>query len=154
MRLVPPFNTILSSGNRQKYASLIARQSAINSRLGSGTTWEFSTNLMIDRPEPSSGLSLRQILMAIPSQVFPHTPLFHTIDKQWRSENGVTFTFLPENESDARSLIAGFIPFLRHTADPWYMKMFTTEAKLRHSSSKWDQATRQVFSVEEYEIPS
>jgi hypothetical protein len=152
MRLVPPFNTILSSGNRQKYASLIARQSALNSRLGSGTTWEFSTNLMIDRPEPSSGLSLRQILMAIPSQVFPHTPLFHTIDKQWRSENGVTFTFLPENESDARSLIAGLIPFLRHTADPWYMKMFTTEAKLRHSSSKWDQETRQVFSVEEYEI--
>ena len=30
--------------------------------------------------------------------------------------------------------------------------MFTAEAKYRHSSSKWDQATRQVFSVEEYEI--
>jgi hypothetical protein len=152
MRLVPPFNTILSAGNRQKYASLIARQAALNARLGSGTTWEFSTNLMIDRPDPSTGLSLRQILMTIPSQVFSNTPLFHTIDKQWRLENGVTFTFLPENESDARSVIAGLIPYLRHTADPWYMKMFTTEAKLRHASSKWDQDTRQVFSVEEYEI--
>jgi hypothetical protein len=152
MRLVPPFNTILSAGNRQKYASLIARQAALNARLDSGTTWEFSTNLMIDRPEPSTGLSLRQILMALPSQVFLDTPLFHTIDKQWCSENGVTFTFLPENELDARSVIAGLIPYLHHTADPWYMKMFTTEAKLRHASSKWDQNTKQVFSVEEYEI--
>ncbi len=39
MRLVPPFNTILSVGNRQKYASLIARQAALNPRLGTGTTW-------------------------------------------------------------------------------------------------------------------
>jgi hypothetical protein len=38
MRLVPPFNTILSSGNKQKYASLIARQLALNSRIGSTTT--------------------------------------------------------------------------------------------------------------------
>ena len=58
MRLVPPFNTILSAGNRQKYASLIARQAALNSRLGTGTTWEFSTDLMIDHPEPTTGLSL------------------------------------------------------------------------------------------------
>jgi hypothetical protein len=152
MRLVPPFNTILSTGNRQTYASLIARQSALNSRLGTGTTWEFSTNLMLDRPEPTTGHSLRDVIMAIPSQVFPGTPLFHTIDKQWRSETGVTFTFLPENDSDARSIIAGLIPFLRHTAPPWYMNMFTTEAKYRHASSKWDQATRQVFSVAEFEI--
>jgi hypothetical protein len=32
------------------------------------------------------------------------------------------------------------------------MSLFTAEAKLRHASSKWDHATRQVFSVEEFEI--
>jgi hypothetical protein len=136
MRLVPPFNTILSSGNKQKYASLIARQAALNSRLGTGTTWEFSTNLMLARSEPSTGHSLRQLMLSIPSQVFPGTPLFYTIDKQWRSEKGVTFTFLPENDSDARSVIAGLIPYLKHTANQWYMQMFTAEAKYRHSSSK------------------
>jgi hypothetical protein len=83
MRLVPPFNTILSTSNKHKYASLIARQSALNSRLGSSTTWELSTNLMIDRPEPKSGISFRQLMMSIPSQVFPGTPLFHSIDRQW-----------------------------------------------------------------------
>ncbi len=109
-------------------------------------------NLMIDHLEPLTGLSLHRILMAIPFQVFSDTPLFHTIGKQWRSEDGVTFTFFPENESDARSIIAGLILFRHYTADPWYLKMFTTEANFQHASSKWDQATRQVFSVEEYEI--
>jgi hypothetical protein len=71
MRLVPPFNTILSQGNKQKYASLIARQSALNARLGTSSTWEMSTNLLIDRPEPKTGISLRQLLMSIPSQIFP-----------------------------------------------------------------------------------
>jgi hypothetical protein len=32
------------------------------------------------------------------------------------------------------------------------MSMFTSEAKLRHVSSKWDHDTRQVFSIEEFEI--
>jgi len=106
----------------------------------------------LDRIEPQSGRSLRDIIMEIPSQVFPGTPLFHNMDKQWRSENGVTFTFLPENDSDARTIVAGLIPYLRCTAEPWYLSMFTSEAKLRHASSKWDHTTRQVFSVEEFEI--
>jgi hypothetical protein len=152
MRLVPPFNTILSSSNGQKYTSLIAHREALNSRLGTGTTWEMSINLLLDHPAPNTGHSFCQLMMSIPLQVFPGTPLFHTIGKQWRSENGVTFTFLPENGSDARNIIAGLIPYLHYTGDPWYMSMFTIEAKYRHASSKWDQASRQVFSIEEFEI--
>jgi hypothetical protein len=145
MRLVPPFNTILSQGNKQKYASLIARQSALNSRLGTSSTWEMSTNLLIDRPEPKTGISLRQLLMSIPSQIFPGTPLFHTIDRLWRSENVVSFTFLPENDSEARTIVAGLIPFLKDTSSPWYLSMFTAEAKIRHASSKWDPETMTQF---------
>jgi hypothetical protein len=83
MRLVPSFNTILSSGNRQKYVSLIMRQLALNARLGTCTTWEFSTNLLLDKPEQKTGLSFRQLMLTVPSQVFPGTPLFHSIDKKW-----------------------------------------------------------------------
>jgi hypothetical protein len=78
-----------------------------------------STNLLLDKPGPKSGISFHQLMMSIPSQVFPGTPLFHTIDKQWRSENIVVFTFLPENDSDARTIVAGLIPYLKDTADPW-----------------------------------
>jgi hypothetical protein len=120
--------------------------------LGSGTTEEFSTNLIIDHPEPTTGLSLHQIMLSVSLLVFPGTPLFHTINNQWRLENGVTFTFLSENDSEARSIIAGHIPYLCDTMDPWYIKMLTMEEKHRHISSKWDQATRQVLSIEEYEI--
>jgi hypothetical protein len=152
MRLVPPFTSVLSLHNRSKYASLIARQSALLSRLATSSTWEMSTNLMIDRPDPKTATSLRQILMQVESIVFPGTPLFHTIDKQWRSENVLNFSFLPENDSDARTVIAGLIPLIRDTCDPWYLTMFTNEAKLRHASSKWDAESRQVYSAEEGEI--
>ncbi len=149
MRLVPPFSSILSSTNKIKYGSLVARQAALSARLGTSNSWEMSTNLILDCPEPKSGLTLRQQLMAIPLLEFPGTPLFHTIDKQWRSDNVVTFGFLPENEADARTLVAGLIPFLRDTADQWYLSAFTERAKLRHLSSKWDPTTRQVYTAEE-----
>jgi hypothetical protein len=115
------FNMILSSGNRHKYASLIARQYTLNSRLGSSSTLEMLTNLMLDLPKPKLGLLFKKIMMLIPSQIFPGTPLFHTINKQWMSENVITFTFLPENDSEARTIVAGLNLFLRYMADPCYI---------------------------------
>ncbi len=121
MRLVTPFITILSSANKIKYGSLVARQSALSSQIGTTQYGEMSTNLTLDRPEPKTGISLRQILISIQSTEFPGTPLFHTIDIQWRSDNLVIFSFLPENESDARSMVGGIIPLLQNTADKWYL---------------------------------
>ncbi len=147
MRLVPPFITILSPANKIKYGSLVARQAALSSRLGTSQYGEMSTNLTLDRPEPKTGISLRTLLMTIPSTEFPGTPLFHTIDKQWRSDNAVIFSFLPENKSDARSMVAGIVPFLRDTADKWYLSSFSEEAKFRHRLNKWNPDTREVYSA-------
>lgn len=83
MRLVPPFQSIISFSHKSKFASLVARQAALSSRLGMSKTWELTTNLILDYPEPKTGLTLHQILMSIPSQAFPGTPLFHTIDRIW-----------------------------------------------------------------------
>jgi len=152
MRLVPPFNTILSMANRGKYAALFARQAALTSCIGVGPTWELTTNLLLDKPHPTTGLSMRQILMKIPTDNTSNKPLFHAIDCQWWSYNVVNFCFLPEHESDARTIIAGLVPFLNDSYDPWYLKAFSTEAKQRHFSSHWDHNTRQVFSAEEAEI--
>jgi hypothetical protein len=124
MRLVPPFNTILSSSNRSKYASLIARQSSLLACLGVGSTWEFSTNLVLDRPHPVSQITLRQHLMDIKSMAFPGKPLFHCLDRQWRSETGVSFCFCPENEADARSVIAGLVPMFQDNYSAWYSNLF------------------------------
>lgn len=142
MRLVPPFQSIISFSHKSKFASLVARQAALSSRLGTSKTWELTTNLILDHPEPKTGFTLKQLLMSIPSQAFPGTPLFHTIDRIWRSENGIVLGFLPENEANARSFVAGMIPYLRAMADPWFLKAFTEEAKIRHLNNKWDAKTR------------
>jgi hypothetical protein len=78
---------------------------------------------------------------------FPSTPLFHSVDRSWRSANGITFTFHLENEADAISHIAGLTPFLKETANPWYMSLF-----FRHTLSIWDTKTRQAYSAEEAEL--
>ena len=144
MRLIPPFNTILSRDNKVKFATLVARQEALNRRLAHSTTWEFATNLLLDKPSPSSGLSIRQILMKIPSTTHEGASVFHTIDKSWRDENGVTFTFVPENESEGRMYVAGLIPYLR-SIDPWYLSMFTEDARYGHRLSHWDEKSKQIF---------
>lgn len=90
-----------------------------NERKKSGTssTWNMTTNLMLNRPEPKSGKTLRQLLMAIPSAEFSGTPFLHTINKQCWSDNIVAFGFLPENESDACTLVAGLGSFLLDTSN-------------------------------------
>lgn len=65
MRLIPPFHTILSRDNKVKFATLVARQEAINQRLAQTTTWEFATNPLLDKPSPSTGLSIHQLLTEI-----------------------------------------------------------------------------------------
>jgi hypothetical protein len=151
MRLVPPYQSI-TFGQKTKFASLVARQAALSARICTGSTWELTANLVLDRPEPQQGVTLRQILLNIPSKIFHKKPLFHTVDRSWRSQTGITFTFLPENEEDARSFIAGLIPFLKATESPWFMKLFSEEAKLQHLHSRWDSTTRQVFLAKEAEL--
>jgi hypothetical protein len=117
------------------------------SRLAAGTSFEFASNLVLDRLHPSLNISLQQVLMEIKSTVYPDFPVFHSIDKTWGSDSNVMFTFLPENNSDARMYIAGLIPYLRDTQDSWFLQAFTEEAKTMHRSSVWDPVTKQVSST-------
>ena len=129
----------------------MAHQTALSAGLGTCTTWEMSTNLMLDKIDPISRRLFRELMMSVTPEN-SSVPLFHTIDKQWRSENVVTFTFRPEHETEARLIIGGLIPFLRDEGHKWFLRMFSTEAQQRHTSSHWDAATRQVFSIEEAEL--
>lgn len=64
----------------------------------------------------------------------------------------MNFCFLQNHESEARTIIAGLVPFIHDTYDPWDMSTFSSEAKLRHQFSRWEPTTRQVFSADEAEI--
>jgi hypothetical protein len=113
-----------------------------------------SNNLMLDQagPDEPRGITFRHLIMSIPSVEDPDLPLFHTVDKQWRSDNVVTFTFRPRHEAEARSIIAGLIPFLRDEGYDFFLRMFSPDAQARHASSKWNSETRKVSFIKEEEL--
>ena len=54
MRLVPTITSVTSLSNKTKFASCVARQAALNAGLASAITREISTNLLLDRKDPTT----------------------------------------------------------------------------------------------------
>jgi hypothetical protein len=128
--------------NKSKFSSCIAKQAALVSSMH--YSWIFQI--------PKQVYPVARFMMELKSKASLTSSLFHSIDKQWRSENIVVFTFLPENKPNARTVVFGFIPIIRDENKEWYLKLFTNKASLRHSSSKCDPETRQVYLAEENEL--
>jgi hypothetical protein len=105
-----------------KHPTLVSRQLAINHRIGTGTTGEMASYLALDKKNPSTGKSLRQKLIEIPSSTHEEVPVFHSMDRQQCSENVIVFTFFPDNKSDARMYIAGLIPYPRSSNDSRFLQ--------------------------------
>jgi hypothetical protein len=133
MRLVPTITAVASVGNKIKFASCLARQAALNAGLASAVTREILTNLLLNRVDPSTSMSFRQVLMGISPQERPGTTVFHTIDRQFKSDIIVNFQFHPEYASEANNLIAGLVPSLKDNGHEFHLKMFTTEAIQRQA---------------------
>ncbi len=54
MRLVPTLTSVISIDNKIKFASCIARQAALTVGLASANTREMTTNLLLNRKDPST----------------------------------------------------------------------------------------------------
>jgi hypothetical protein len=115
--------------------------------MGKGSSWEVTSNLILDKQEPTTGISLRQLIMAIPSSQYPNYPLFHCVNRGWKEGSTIVFHFLPNNESEARMYISGLIAYLRATALPWYLDLFKPVARARSQGTSWDPTTRQITSL-------
>ncbi len=147
MQLIPPLDA-LSYGNKQEnYGAALAKPASFVSKMGRGTSWELTSNLILDKKEPTTGISLRQIIMAIPSSNHPNYPLFHCVNKGWKEGSTIVFHFLPSNESEARMYISGLIAYLRATTLPWYLDLFKPVARSRSHGTSWDPVTRQITSL-------
>jgi hypothetical protein len=66
--------------------------------------------------------------MEISPEKKPNPTLFHTIDKQSKSDTIINFQFHPENASEVNNLIAGLVPFLKDNGHAFHLRMFTPEA--------------------------
>jgi hypothetical protein len=82
----------------------------------------------------------------------PGTTLFHTIDRQFKSDTIVNFQFHPENALEANNLIAGLVPFLQDSGHSFHLKMFTPEALQRQAKAKWNPETREADSETDAEL--
>jgi len=76
----------------------------------------------------------------------PGTPLFHTIDRQFKSDAIVNFQFHPDHASEAHNLIAGLVPFLKDNGHAFHLKMFKPEALQRQAKARWSPETREADS--------
>jgi len=146
MQIVPTINSVTSMSNIIKFASCIARQATLTAGLASAVTREISTNLLLDRIDPKTDKSFRQVLMEITPENKPGTTLFHTIDRQFKSYVVVNFQFHPEHASEANNLIAGLVPFLKDNGHNFHLKMFTPEALQRQAKACWNSTTREADS--------
>ncbi len=70
------------------------------------------------------------------------------IDPAWRKDKGVTFTFVSENNLQGRMFASSLIPYLR-TVNPWYLSMFSEDARNRHCRNHWEPTKNQLFSTDE-----
>jgi hypothetical protein len=147
MRLIPPLDALSDANRQENYGAALAKQASFMAKMGKGSSWEFSSNLILDKPEPTTGLSIRQLIMAIPSSQHPNLSLFHCINCGWKEGSTVVFHFLPSNEGEARMYISGLIAYLRATALPWYQDLFKPLARSRSNGTTLDPDTRQITSV-------
>jgi hypothetical protein len=129
------------------YGAALAKQASFVAKMGKGSLWEFTSNLTLDKKEPSSGISLWQLIMAIPWSQHPNYPLFHCVNRGWKEGSTVVFHFLPCNEGEARMYISGLIAYLRATASPWYLDLFKPTARSRSHGTTWDPTTKQITSL-------
>ena len=154
LRLVPPYQSLTAFSHKTKYSALVARQAAISARIGSASCYDFAANMILDRSAPDTKQTLRQYLLSIPSVNFPSTPMFHTVDKTFRSTSGVTFSFHPENATHAHAIIAGLLCYVREYANPWFMRFFSEPIRIQHETSKWNPDSFEVDTAEGLELSS
>jgi len=112
MRLIPPVNKMINPVNSNAFEELRHRQKAFQDSMIRIMSYEVTT-LFSDSPNVE--INLHDRLMTIKSPTFSDVPLFHCVDKP--SPNAPVSLFChPKDESYARSVTAGMVPFIRHFA--------------------------------------
>jgi hypothetical protein len=146
MRLIPPLDALSDTNRQENYGAALSKQASLVAKMGKGSSWELTSNLTLDKKEPTTGISLKELIMSIPSSLHPNYPLFHCVNRGWKEGSTMVFHFLPCNKSEARMYISGLIAYIRATALPWYLELFKPVARSRSLGTTWDPSTRQLTS--------
>ena len=143
MRFVPDLNQLMNFQTRAKSIQLSNRQMAFEEKLGYAMSWEIAD---LHSPIPSLGNQcLAEFITSIPSKSAPHLMIFHSVATGYQA--GTTaFSFIPQLEEEARTMVAALLPYLRSQHGDVMFKYFTSVAGDRALSCTWDPETNQVIS--------
>ena len=121
MRLIPPIARLANPNNKEKFEELRQRQGAFQANMVKIPAYEISRMETITK---KTGGHLHEMLISIKSKNVPDTQLFHCIDKP--SIRAPVYLWChPDDESEARAIIAGMIAYFRH----WLRKTFIPTAE-------------------------
>jgi hypothetical protein len=148
MRLVPEITPLMGPNLRAKADRLRNRQANFVQYSIKIANWEIAT---LDFVDTKMDASLRDLLMAIRARSCPQFPLIHSVDAQWQG-NGYVITVIPDFQSEARTVLAGFLPFLAFHYPNHHERldaMFTPAAVERAQLATWDPVSHSVITAED-----
>jgi len=148
MRLVPEITPLMGPSSKAKAEKLRNCQANFVKYSVKASTWELAT---LDYIDNTLGHSLCHMLMSIRVRNRPHIGLFHSGDPQWQG-NGHVVTFIPDFEAEACTVLAGIIPFLRHTFPNHHDRihaLFTPSAVERSYDAHWDPDAYAVITAKD-----
>lgn len=145
MRFVPDVNQLMNFSTRGKSAQLAARQLAFEDKMGYANSWEVADLYSKDKRHNQC---LADMITTIPSQQIPHLNIFHSVSPGFKTGT-TTFAFIPQLESEARTMVSALLPYLRAKYGDYVFKFFTPSAADRAQECEWDPETNQVISPQD-----
>lgn len=144
MRFVKNKSDALNTVEAAKLDRLRERQKVF---LKSIQTCETEDIVQLDYSPTDGEPTLRQMIMNIKSNKYTATPLFHSVDLDWRGE-GHIFTYSPKVGDEAECMVRTLLPYLSHKYPLYDVEAyFTDDAIARCSSLEVDNKTGMVIQA-------
>jgi hypothetical protein len=150
-RLVPDIYGMANPETRAKVLHLRARQATFLKKVMVMTSYEIASldHRFVDE-EGYEG-SIRDRLMWIPSKERDYLSQFVSVTSQYNG-TGVVFSFIPQLESEARSLIASLIPLFKYEYGEGIKKFFKPDAWEMHEETVWDPDLRVAVTPDDKRV--
>ena len=144
LRFIKAKKDAINAKERAKLDKLRERQKAFLSTIKATQTWDI---VQLDYSAEIGQPTLRQMIMEVTSEQYPGTPLFHSVDLDWRGD-GHVFEYSPKMQDEAECMVNYLQPYLEyHFPEAQVMNYFTEDSIERCSDIKVDEETGQVIDI-------
>jgi hypothetical protein len=151
LRLVPDIYGVANPETRAKVLHLRARQATFLKKVMVMTSYEIASLDYSFVDDDGDEGSIRERLMWIASQERDYLSQFVSVTSQYNG-TGVVFTFIPQLESEARSLVASLIPLFRYEYGEDIKKFFKPDAWEMHEDTYWDPDLRVAVTPDDKRV--